>query len=340
MNGYWPETLNGKGRDNSFSPQNLLLLAALILSYLVARRLGLSLAFVHPVTQIWLPSGIALAAFILLGYRVWPAVLVGCFLGTLSQEGFVISSLIIPVGAFLEALAGAYLITKFAHGVKAFDTAEGVFLFVFFACICAPSISATIGIGINYLGGNFEPTDLGFRWLTWWLSHGIGILVVVPFLVSLIRSHRLDRREYGELIVLLVGLIFICLLVFGPLSVSLNKNQIVQVWLCVPFLLWAGFRFCPLEAAGTTLILCGSAIWGTLHGYGSFLSKSLTTSLILLDTFIGVIGTMTLVLAAMVVERRRTEGKLLETQSQLKEAQTLLQEAKSGSAESHRTPSF
>jgi hypothetical protein len=62
--------------------------------------------------------------------------------------------------------------------------------------------------------------------------------------------------------------------------------------------------------------------------------------LILLDTFIGVIGTMTLVLAAMVVERRRTEGKLLETQSQLKEAQTLLQEAKSGSAESHRTPSF
>jgi hypothetical protein len=110
------------------------------------------------------------------------------------------------------------------------------------------------------------------------------------------------------------------LLVFGPLSRSLNKDQIVQVWVCVPFLIWAAFRFCPLEAAGTTLILFGTAIWGTLHGYGSFVARNLTTSLILLDTFIGVIGTMTLVVAAMVVERRHIEGELLGTQSLLQDA--------------------
>jgi hypothetical protein len=40
-------------------------------------------------------------------------------------------------------------------------------------------------------------------------------------------------------------------------------------------------------------------------------SKNLTTSLILLDTFVGVIGTMTLVVAALVVERRRFEEELL-----------------------------
>jgi hypothetical protein len=79
----------------------------------------------------------------------------------------------------------------------------------------------------------------------------------------------------------------------------------------VPFLLWAAFRFCPLEAAGTTLILFGSAIWGTVHGYGTFASPNRQHSLILLDSFVGVIGTTTLVVAALVMERRRYETELL-----------------------------
>jgi integral membrane sensor domain MASE1 len=147
-------------------------------------------------------------------------------------------------------------------------------------------------------------------------------LLVAPFLILLLGTshHALDWSELRELTALLVGLIFVSLLVFGPLSASLNGSHVVQAWLCIPFLIWAGFRFCQLEAAGTTLILFGSAIWGTLHGYGSFVAKNLTTSLVLLDTFIGVIGTMTLVVAAMVVERRQIEGELLATHSLLREA--------------------
>ena len=173
-----------------------------------------------------------------------------------------------------------------------------------------------------YLVGHVRLAGLGLVWLTWWLAHVIGILLVAPFLILLLRAshHRLNAGEFGELTVLLLGLIFVCLLVFGPLSITLNKNHVVQEWLCVPFLIWAAFRFCPLEAAGTTLILFGSAIWGTLHGYGSFMAKNLTISLVVLDTFIGVIGTMTLVVAAMVVERRRIEAELLGTQSLLQEA--------------------
>jgi integral membrane sensor domain MASE1 len=153
------------------------------------------------------------------------------------------------------------------------------------------------------------------------LAHGIGNLLIAPFLILLLRGshHRLDLLEFGELTILLLGLIFVCLLVFSPLSLSLNKNNVIQVWLCVPFLIWAAFRFCPLEAAGTTLILFSSAIWGTLHGYGSFVAGNLTTSLILLNTFVGVIGTMALVVAAMVAEQRRIEGELLGTHSLLKE---------------------
>ena len=308
---------------HSFSLKNPALFVFLTLSYFVAARLGVRLALVQPyATPIWLPAGGAIVAFILLGYRVWPAVLLGSFLGHVSALGLVTASFLVPVGATLEGLAGAYLVNKFAHGAKAFDTAKDVFLFVLFACICAPSINATAAIAVNYFSGRANLMDSALVVLTWWLAHGIGVLVVAPFLILLFRSshHRLNFLELGELTILLIGLIFVCLLVFGPLSLSLNKNQVVRAWLCVPFLIWAGFRFCPLEAAGTTLILFGSAIWGTLHGYGSFMSNDRTISLALLDTFVGVIGTMTLVVAAMVVERRRIEEELLGTQSLLQEA--------------------
>ncbi|MGD0962647.1 MAG: MASE1 domain-containing protein [Candidatus Acidiferrales bacterium] len=305
---------------DALSPKNLALLAFLTLIYFVVEKLGMRLAFIHPlVTPIWLPSGVALAASILYGYRVWPAIFVGSFLGHATTS---VPSFLIPVGVTLEGLAGAYLVNRFAHGVKAFDAAKDVFLFVLVGCIGAPLISPTIGVGEIYLVGHARLAGLGLIWLTWWLAHGIGILLVAPFLILLLRTsrHGMDGGEFGELAVLLLGLISVCLLVFGPLSVSLNKNHVVQVWLCVPFLVWSAFRFCPLEAAGTTLILFGSAIWGTLHGYGSFMANNLRTSLVLLDTFIGIIGTMTLIVAAMVVERRRIEGELLGTQTLLQEA--------------------
>jgi len=307
---------------NSLAPKNLALLASVTLVHFLAGRLGVKLAFVHPyVTPVWIPSGVALAAFILFGYRMWPAVLVGTFLDHATRAGFVPNTFSVPFVSTLQGLASAYLANKFAKGAKAFDTAKGVFLFVLLACVCATLINPTVNVGMEYLRGSIAPTDFGFGWLTSWLAHGIGNLLIAPFLILLLRSshHRWDLLEFGELTVLLLGLIFVCLLVFGPLSLSLNKNNVIEAWLCVPFLIWAAFRFCPLEAAGTTLILFGSAIWGTLHGYGSFVAENLKTSLILLDTFIAVIGTMTLVVAAMVVERRQIEGELLGTQSLLKE---------------------
>ena len=216
---------------DSLSPKNLALFAFLTFGYFVAARLGVKLAFVQPFsTPIWLPAGGAIAAFILFGYRVWPAVLVGSFLGHVTTLGLVSTSFVIPVGATLEGLAGAYLVNKFAHGVKAFDTAKDVLLFVLFTCICAPPINVTVGIGINYFGGRSNLTDSAVIALTWWLAHGIGVLVVAPFLILLLRAshHRLNLREFGELTILLLGLIFVCLLVFGPLSPD-QPDFLVQV---------------------------------------------------------------------------------------------------------------
>lgn len=42
-------------------------------AYFFADKLGLKLAFENAsATAVWAPTGIALASFILLGYRIWP----------------------------------------------------------------------------------------------------------------------------------------------------------------------------------------------------------------------------------------------------------------------------
>src|SRR3989475_8326355 len=58
--------------------------------YVLAGKLGLLLAFVHAsATAVWPPTGIALAAFLLLGYRVWPGIFLGAFLVNLTTAGSV-----------------------------------------------------------------------------------------------------------------------------------------------------------------------------------------------------------------------------------------------------------
>src|SRR2546422_8109036 len=64
------------------------LFIALAAVYFVAGKLGLRLAFVDvSATTVWPPTGIALAAFLLLGLRVWPAIFAGAFSSISPRRG-------------------------------------------------------------------------------------------------------------------------------------------------------------------------------------------------------------------------------------------------------------
>src|SRR2546422_8595252 len=91
-----------------------LLLAALFGLYVLTGKVGLSVAFVHAsATAIWPPTGIALAAFLTLGYECWPAIFAGAFVVNISTAGSVATSLGIATGNTLEGLLGAYLVNRF-----------------------------------------------------------------------------------------------------------------------------------------------------------------------------------------------------------------------------------
>src|SRR5215211_3871724 len=125
----------------------LALVASLTLIYFVAGKLGLQLAFVNAsATAVWPPTGIGLAAALVLGYGIWPAILLGAFLVNVTTSGAVVGPFSIAVGNTLESILGAYLVNRFAHGRHVFERARDLFAYLMLACIVSTTVSATVGV--------------------------------------------------------------------------------------------------------------------------------------------------------------------------------------------------
>ena len=225
-------------------------LTGLCAVYFVAGKIGLRLAFVNPsATAVWAPTGIALAAFLIFGLRVWPAILVGAFLVNWTTAGNVATSIGLGVGNMVEGLVGAYLVNRYANGRLAFDRARDIFA------------------------------------MGW------------------------SRRLRLEAASLLISLSLVTLTVFSGVIPYTNRNYPLE-FLCIPFFAWAAFRFGQRAAATAVLLMSVIAIWGTLHGFGPFVRPTPNESLLLLQAYIAVTAVMTLVLAAVVSERKAVEAQL------------------------------
>jgi diguanylate cyclase (GGDEF)-like protein len=294
----------------SRTASDLITLAGLAAIYFVAGKLGLRLAFVNAsATPVWPSAGIGLAAFLLLGYRVWPAILLSAFLVNVTTAGSVASSVAIALGNTLEGVVGAYLVNRYANGRECFDRPRDIFRFAGLVAVISATISATWGATTLALTGSASWTEFGSIWLTWWLGDAAADLVVTPVLVlwSQPAQHRWLRGQLLETAVLLLSLVVVSQLVFGGLFP--DKNYPLD-FLCVPFLLWASLRFEPREAAAAVLLLAGIAVRGSLWGYGPFVRGTQNESLLLLQAFMGVVSLMTLTIAAVVSARRRTAERL------------------------------
>src|SRR5262249_10821726 len=103
------------------SPARLLATQIVLFAlYFTTGKLGLMLAVVHPsATAVWAPTGIAIAAFLRLGYGVWPAILVAAFLVNATTAGSLATSLGIAIGNTLEGALAAYLVVRLARSVHA-----------------------------------------------------------------------------------------------------------------------------------------------------------------------------------------------------------------------------
>ena len=153
------------------APIRLVLTQAGVASvYAVAAIGGLLQAVVgSTVTLVWAPSGIALAALLLLGYRMVPGVALGAFVANAWTSVPLGVAAGIAAGNTLEAVVGVWLLTYFAGFRSALDRRRNVFALIALAAVASTTLSACIGVFTLFLGGlgvwsQDEVTGIGFEY--------------------------------------------------------------------------------------------------------------------------------------------------------------------------------
>jgi PAS domain S-box-containing protein len=303
----------------------------LALVYLVAAKLGLQLALVNKyATAVWPPTGIALAALLIGGYRLWPGVLIGAFVAnvttgeTLSVSA-VLASLGIAMGNTLEAVLGAYLVNRFAGGRRAFDRAADVFRFAAVAGLASTAVSATVGVSTLLIAGLAHWMDSPAIWLTWWVGDAGGNLVFAPLLLLWAADFRWECTssrlvEAGLLLLTAYGL---ALAAFA-MPLPTMPAHLGLAFLCTPPLLWAAFRFGSRETSAVLVVICGVAIWGWMRGVlGGVFSAS--GSLLEVQAYCGVTSVTMLAVAAEVAQRRKHQDLLASHADELRSQEARLQ---------------
>ena len=289
------------------------IIASLIAAYVLTGKLGLVLAFDHPATSlVWPPAGIALGAFVVLGYRVWPAVLAGSTILYAITIGAVPAVVAMAGGNTLEGILTAYLINRFAGGRNAIQNPGNVFRFAGLVMLASMTIGATLGTASLALSGLASWMDYGKIWLNWSIGNLTGSLLIAPTIMlwSQGGTDRWSTARAIEAVLALVAIIFVGLAVFCGFPSELRNYPIE--FLCVPVLLWPAFRLGRRATAVAFLILTGLALFGTLSGYGGFVRSSPTASIVMVMTFMTITSVMTLALSALASEYAVAEAQLRE----------------------------
>ena len=274
----------------------------LALVYFASAKLGLTLAFSNEsVTAVWPPTGIALAALVLLGRGLWPGVLLGALLANVTTDVPVYTAAGIAVGNTLEALVGAWLLDRFGFR-PALLRLRDIFALVLLAGVLSTAVSATIGIASLSVGDSLSGGALS-AWRVWWLGDMGGDLLVASLIFVLVTHwpYRDMPGRAGEALVLALALVGVGLVVFS--------HDAPAPYLTFPIIVWAALRFLQPGATVAAVALAILAVAFTANDSGPFVRSSQDASLLLAQSFSMIVGLTGLILATVTSQRRSAERR-------------------------------
>jgi PAS domain S-box-containing protein len=324
----------------------LLVVAAI---YFALAKLDRTLAAIHPSAIPIAPApGFALAAILLRGLRIWPAIFVaalGANAPTAIADAAVtdfLPALSIAAAATLEAVVAGYLINIWSEGRRTFESAAGAAKFTIVSLGPSTMLGAIVGIAPTFFTGSAAWSDYVAPWMTWWLRDASGLLVIAPPIVLWatddLRAFDRDtgwfRKNWAT------GAAFVAtgvlgFLAFSPLlDLPLDRNALGI--LAVSPVMWAALRCSQRDTAACTLVLSAFAVWGAWPGNGPFGSNPneafpAATVIVISAAVLG------LILGAEIAQRQRAKAKLFLQEQNLR---ALLSHADVGIAEIDTTGRF
>jgi len=290
-----------------------IIIVSIAVAYVLMGKVGLEFAYLHKsVTTIFPPAGIALGALLVLGYRVWPVILLGGTLLYASVLGVVPAAPILAAANTAEGILLAYLVNRFAGGRHALQTPKHAMRFAGLAALTSVTCGATVA---TLTLGFFELipwTASDWIWITWSIGSFSGTVLAAP-LVLLFAQGRTDRWKKTQLIeacAALICVIGVGLVVFWGVPVALRDYPTEM--LCFVVLLWPAFRLGRRAATIGLFILLAMAIPGTLQGYGHLVRGSSDLSVMLVVGFMSLMAVLMQSLAALASEYSIAESQLRE----------------------------
>ena len=286
-------------------------LVFLAVAYVMTGKAGLAFGYLNPTaTVLFPPAGIALGAFLVLGYRVWPVILLAATLLYASVLGAVPAVPIIALANTAEGLFAAYLMNRFAGGRHALQTPRHALRFAGLTAltsVCCSSMVATVTLVLFNLAPLAEYDAI---WMNWSLGMFSGTVLTAPLILLFAqgRADRWKRAQMLEAATVLVCVLTVGLVVFCGVPIQLRGYPLELA--CLVVLLWPAFRLGRRAASLGLLLLMGLAMYGTLSGYGPFVSATPTASLVMVVLYMSLLSVLIQCLAALAAEYAVAESQL------------------------------
>jgi PAS domain S-box-containing protein len=294
-------------------------------AYYVGSKIGFALTLKpSPVSTLWPPNAILLAALLLTPTRSWWILLLSVLpahlvvqLGTGIPVPMVLSWY---VSNSTEALIGAGCIRGLIKGRLRFDNLGHITIFLVFGAFLASFLSSFLDAAMVTLN-RWGQSSYAEVWRVRFLSNLLAALTLVPVIVAWVTEglgsiRRWPRWRYFEAGILTAGLLMVCTVVFTQQNAGPNTTPAL-LYAPLPFLLWAAIRFGPRGTSVCLLIVSALAIWGAGRGQGPFLAGSPTHNVLSIQLFLIVIAVPLMILAAALQERERAEDRARKDEERL-----------------------
>ena len=289
--------------------------------YIGLSRLGMAISPVGGfATFVWPSTGLALAALLIGGYRLWPGVALGAFGASLWHGAPPLVACGVAVGNTLEVLVGARALRSLPGFRSSLERFQDVVGLAVITAVLSPVLAVTLGVTSLLLGGLIAPAAFSRTWITWWAAHLVGCLIVAPALLTWAEKPRLKLRpaKLVEAAALGAVLIVAARLIFGQQTDIVARNPVLNPYLLFLPLIWAALRHGVRGAATSVLIVAVFAVVGTCTGHGQLVRENPANSLVTLHVFLVATSLATLALGAVVSERERSRAQLDESESLLR----------------------
>src|SRR5256886_9047470 len=293
---------------------------ALAAVYFVVAKIGLRYATIGPsISPVWPPTGLAVAALVLLGPRYWPAILLGAFVANATTSIPVLAAVGIACGNTAEAMLAAYLLRHRAGQHLALDDLRGVRTLVAVAAPVGALASATVGVTSLWLAHVVPAVGVWSALSVWWAGDYLGALVVAPGLLTWAgpAGEGIGRRTALEMSLLVGGAVLATMAIFGGLLPASLLPPAEYPFLLFPFVVGAALRFGPRGASLLTMTVATLVVGYTVRGGGPFVMQTVPSTNTALLLYVGILAVTGLSLGPATPRHERAERALRTANEQL-----------------------